>query len=93
MLEIFGMNGVVMHMKTTLDEFIEKSIKPCPFCGNRPKIKYLSWDMGGISTLEMECCMDFIVESDRILRIETIENQSCGTIGMNAIEKWNRRAT
>jgi len=72
-----------MHIKTTLEELIEKSIKPCPFCGNRPKIKCLSWDMYGLSMLEMECCMDFIVESDRLLN---------GTIGMNAIDKWNRRA-
>lgn len=79
--------------KVTLDEFIEKSIKPCPFCGNRPRISCMSMDLTGVATLEMECCMRFYIDSDDLVRIDTFaEGTQYKQIGMNAIEKWNRRA-
>lgn len=76
-----------------MNEFIEKNIKPCPFCGNSPRAIQVTIDETGITSLELECCMRFQIESDDTLQVTSIIR---GTkkiqIGMDAIQKWNRRA-
>lgn len=77
----------------TLEECIKKTFKPCPFCGNTPTITQMSVNSEiGIDELEIECCMEFRIRSDDAIRVRTFEGTKHMQLGLNAVEKWNRRA-
>ena len=69
---------------------IEEILKPCPFCGKEVGDVSIECDSLGASILEVRCrCgADVTIEADDVL---------CSAVarfrpGLNAIEKWNRRA-
>ena len=78
----------------TLEEYIKKTFKPCPFCGNTPTITQMSMDSEiGIDELVIECCMEFRIKADDAIRVETFtEGTKYMQLGLTAVEKWNRRA-
>ena len=77
----------------TLEEYIKKTFKPCPFCGNTPTITQMSMDSEiGIDELVIECCMKFRIKADDAIRVETLKETKHMQIGLTAVEKWNRRA-
>lgn len=80
-------------IEETFEEYVKKTFKPCPFCGEIPKVGVVEFDHGYISKLELLCCMDFEIESDDIIGVM---NRNCEEtyhmIGLSPIDKWNRRA-
>lgn len=83
-------------IEETFEEYVKKTFKPCPFCGEIPKVGVVEFDHGYISKLGLSCCMNFEIESDDII---SYMNGKCGEvemyrmIGLSPIDKWNRRTT
>lgn len=83
-----------MTEEMTFDEWFKKTFKPCPFCGNIPKITTASWEYGFLTELTLSCCMEFNIKPDsEIVHFCGICGERLHRLtGLDPIEKWNRRA-
>lgn len=65
-------------------------LKLCPFCGKKPTVIEGVLDKYGIARLELDCCMRFDIWSDEMMYSDG--GKAYVRLGMDAVEKWNRRA-
>lgn len=63
-------------------------LKPCPFCGKEIKRYSMEMANGYVYELKISCCMEFDITGDELL----FADGEPFKVGLNAIEKWNRRA-
>ena len=68
----------------------EIELKPCPFCGNVPSVIETTFDKYGSRQLKIHCCISFDIRSDEL--IYSKGKREYFRVGMDAVEKWNRRA-
>ena len=69
-------------------------LKPCPFCGRIPDKILMEFEHNHMSRLVLSCCMEFDIEHDGIIRLDHVGNDhTYHQVGLNPIEKWNRRAS
>lgn len=74
---------------THFDMIKRLNLKPCPFCGKEVEPCTISQNKYGVTRLEIECCMYFDIRSDYSMTTKAgIEYK----LGLDAVEKWNRRA-
>lgn len=76
-----------------MDEIAELlKLKPCPFCGEIPRVRMLEQERIGEKRLVLKCCMTHKITQDAP---ETITSWDGTTeyirIGRSPEEKWNRR--
>ena len=64
-------------------------LKPCPFCGKEIKRCSIGTANGYVYELKISCCMEFDITSDELLFADSEPFK----VGLDAIEKWNRRAS
>lgn len=65
-------------------------MKPCPFCGQ--KIEAVSWEQDGLglTTLKVMCTCGVTIKIDADDVFRTVDKYF--RPGLDALEKWNRRA-
>lgn len=63
-------------------------LKPCPFCGEEIKRYSIGTANGYVYELKISCCMEFDITGDELL----FADGEPFKVGLDAIEKWNRRA-
>lgn len=68
-----------------------RELKPCPFCGQKPKSYSITITDGKVSEMELECCMKFIIRPNIFYYTVAFEEHTFYPDG-DAIEVWNRRA-
>ena len=66
----------------------EIELKPCPFCGKEIKRYSIGTADGYVYELKISCCMEFDITGDEPIFADNRPHM----IGLDAVEKWNRRA-
>ena len=69
---------------------INEIMKPCPFCGSEVEVSSLMFGACGVTSIEVccRCGAEVRIESDDLIYDWT---GAAHQMGLNAIEKWNRR--
>lgn len=69
-------------------------LKPCPFCGEIPRVRMFEQERFGGKRLVLECCMTHeITQDDPVTIISWCEEKECIRTDMTPEEKWNRRTS
>lgn len=81
------------YNECSVEEFLEQNLKPCPFCGRKPKNVGITFGETGVEELNISCCMEFRITVDDIYRVDPFVGESTyHRLELDPIQKWNRRA-
>lgn len=69
-------------------------LKPCPFCGEIPRVLMVEQDIFGERRLVLECCMKHEITEGAPATITSLSGAEASIrIDMSPEEKWNRRTS